>query len=411
MTAARFARALDGAVALAAVPAAGLALHLGVLTAASLVGARRPGDHGDRAERPERLPAFTFVVPAHDEAAGIAGTIASLAAVEYPIDRRRIVVVADNCTDSTAAVARKAGAEVLVRNDPAHRGKGFALAAGFRHALLDPDLAAVVVVDADTLVDPNLLAAAAASMARGELAMQADYRVRDPLRSWRTVLMEIAFSAMHTVRNQGRQRLGLSVGLRGNGMVFTRAALQACPYSSFGLVEDIEYAARLADAGIRVAFLDQVVVRGDMPTGAEGATSQRVRWEVGRRRLRREAVPHLVGQALRRRSPMLADTAIELAAPPLARLSAPLAGAAAVALTLRACRTGRGYSAGVASIGLGSLVAYVATAWAKSGTGRSGLLALARVPGYVCWKLGLNASRRRVDGWVRTPRSEESVAL
>ncbi len=406
----RLARVIDAAVAVAAVPSACLAAHLGALTVASLAGAGgrekrvRPAPSGS-------LPTFSFLVPAHDEAAGIAETIASLRAMDYPVERRHILVVADNCTDTTAAAARAAGAEVLVRTDLSHRGKGFALAAGIRHALADPDVAAVVVVDADTLVAPNLLREAAASMARGERAMQADYRVRDPFSSWRTVLMEIAFTGMHTVRNQGRQRLGLSVGLRGNGMVFTRAALQACPYSSFGLVEDIEYGSRLAVAGIRVDFLDQVVVRGHMPASADAAGTQRVRWEEGRRRLRRQVLPHLIRQALSRRSPILADSAIELAAPPLARLSAPLLGAASVAVVVGCGRRSWGASAWVASIGLSSLAAHVAVAWSKSGTGRRGLVALARVPLYIAWKLGLKGSRRRVDAWVRTPRSEESVAV
>ena len=298
-----------------------------------------------------------------------------------------------------------------MRTDDARRGKGYALAGGLRDALADSRVGAVVIVDADTVVDPMLLQSAAAAMARGEGVMQADYRVRDPLRSWRTTLMEIAFSAIHTVRNQGRERLGLSIGLRGNGMVFTRRSLELCPYSSFGLVEDIEYAARLASAGIRVAFLEDATVRGDMPAKAEDAASQRVRWEEGRRRLRRETAPKLALQALRQRSPMLADAAFELCAPPLARLAIPPAGAAAVAVGLGRFRQPARWSATVSIVGLTSLSGHVATAWARSGTGGAGLQALGRVPAYAAWKLTLSGPRRAVDTWVRTARSEERVAV
>ena len=400
-------RILDLAVGAAAAPSAGVALHLGLLTVAALARRRNPLPSAPSVPQPH----FVIVVPAHDEAAGIAATVRSLAAMDYPVDRRRILVIADNCTDDTAARAASAGADVLERTDQLRRGKGFALAVGLRDALGDPAVDAVVVVDADTLVEPGLLLSAAAAMQRGAMVMQADYRVRDPLRSWRTTLMEIAFAAIHTVRNRGRERLGLSVGLRGNGMVFTRKALEICPYSSFGLVEDIEYAARLVDAGIRVAFLEGVTVRGDMPAAGKDAASQRLRWEEGRRRLRREAAPRLARKAIRQRSPLLADAALELSAPPLARLAVPLIGAAAVAFGLGHYRQPARWSARVATLGLTSLAGHVTTAWAKSGTGGRGIAALAKVPAYAAWKLTLAGPRRAVDGWVRTPRSEEKVAV
>jgi hypothetical protein len=331
--------------------------------------------------------------------------------VRHPAGRFSILVVADNCTDDTAQRARAAGARVLQRHDPDRRGKGYALAHGFAAALEDRSVDAVVVVDADTTVDPSILEAATSAMASGELVMQADYRVRDPLRSWRTTLMEIAFSAMHTVRNDGRERLGLSVGLRGNGMVFTRAALARCPYASFGLVEDIEYAARLAEAGIRVALLPGVTVRGDMPATAAGAASQRIRWEEGRRRLRGQAVRRLAGRAIRRRSAAAADVALELAAPPLAKVALTLLGAGCVGGALGRRRGQARASAALAAVGLAALGLHVGVAWARSGTGRYGLLALGKVPAYVLWKLRLRRSARQVDSWVRTARTDErSVA-
>lgn len=396
--------ALDALAALALAPAAASALHLAALT---VVGQRR---RSSLAAPPQPNPRFVFVVPAHNESAGIASTVASLRAVDYPGYNTSILVVADNCTDDTAVQAAAAGAAVLVRNDERQRGKGYALAAGFRAALADPTVDAVVVVDADTVVSTNLLQCAAAALASGALVMQADYRVREPFRSWRTTLMEIAFTAMHTVRNEGRERLGWSVGLRGNGMVFTREALRRCPYSSFGLVEDIEYAARLAAAGIRVAYLEGAAVRGDMPATADDAASQRLRWEEGRERLRKETAPALARQAVRDRSPMLADAAMELAAPPLVRVAVPLVAALGITLGLR--RWARlPLTAGLATSALAGLGLHVVTAWRRSGTGHRGLAALAHVPAYAFWKLGLRASRGKVDEWVRTARSGEQVAV
>ena len=174
MTAARSAsRILDIAAGAAAAPGAAVALHLGLLTVAAV--ARRRNTPPSVATVP--LPHFAIVVPAHNEAAGIAATVHSLATMDYPADHRRILVVADNCTDDTPARATRAGADVVVRADEKRRGKGFALAAGLANALADPAVDAVVVVDADTLVEPALLAVAAAAMGRGALVMQADYRV------------------------------------------------------------------------------------------------------------------------------------------------------------------------------------------------------------------------------------------
>ena len=103
---------------------------------------------------------FRFVVPAHNESAGIAATVASLLEVDYPKQLFDVLVVADNCQDDTAAQARAAGALVLERQDEKLRGKGYALLLAFSN--LPADVDAVVVVDADTLVSPNLLRAFAA---------------------------------------------------------------------------------------------------------------------------------------------------------------------------------------------------------------------------------------------------------
>ena len=109
--------------------------------------------------RPADSTRFVVVIPAHNEELGVAGTVESVLRADYPSERRRVLVVADNCSDATAERAEQAGARVLVRHDAERRGKGYALAAAFEQVLQDPDVDAVVVVDADTEVTPNLLSA------------------------------------------------------------------------------------------------------------------------------------------------------------------------------------------------------------------------------------------------------------
>ena len=127
---------------------------------------------------PEPRKRFRFIVPAHNESAGIAETVRSLLEVDYPSQLFDVLVVADNCVDDTAQRARDAGAQVLERQDTTLRGKGYALHHAFER--LPQDVDAVVVIDADTLVSPNILRAFSARLEAGAQAVQADYAVRNP---------------------------------------------------------------------------------------------------------------------------------------------------------------------------------------------------------------------------------------
>ena len=260
---------------------------------------------------------FDVVIPAHDEEEGIAATVKSLLGADYPEAMRRVIVVADNCSDATAARAEAAGARVLVRTSAELRGKGYALAHAFERSLADGFADAVVVVDADTTVSPNLLRAFDARFAFGADAVQAEYGVRNPLASWRTRLMVIALALFHVLRSLGRERLGVSAGLRGNGMGFDVALLREVPHDAFSVVEDLEYGIRLGLAGHRVHYVQEARVLGEMVSSESASRSQRTRWEAGRFAIARTHAPRLVGQALRRRDPVLADLAMDVLVPPL----------------------------------------------------------------------------------------------
>jgi 1,2-diacylglycerol 3-beta-glucosyltransferase len=407
----------DMIASLAVLPAGLAGGYLGVLSLLSVPPKPRVGKKSAR---------FAFVVPAHNEELSIAQTIRSLSLVDYPQNERRIIVVADNCTDQTADVAQSAGAQVLVRNNVTQRGKGYALALAFAELLAENEASrvdAVVVVDADTTVSANILQAFAAALESGEKVLQATYRVANHDATWRTSLMAVAFTCMHDVRSIGRERLKLSTGLRGNGMCFSVEALERVPHHAASLVEDVEHGLDLAAAGIRVAFVHEATVEAEMPEHAEEAASQRTRWEQGRTKLRRERLPKLVAQAIAKRDPVRADLALDLIVPPLARI-VPVLGAASVVAGLVRIFSRRWprfvWPAIVGSVGL---AAHVAMGWKRSGTGVAGIKALFRVPGYILWKLGLqptgssSATPRGEKGlgndsanaeeWVRTTRNAE----
>lgn len=385
-------------LSLLALPAVLATGYLFLLTALSRRAAPPPG-HGPP-------PRFDVVVPAHDEEAGVGRTVHSLLALDWPRERFRVFVVADNCSDGTAAAAAAAGATVLVRRDPARRGKGYALEHAFERVLLDGLADAAVVVDADTLVSPDLLRAFAARLARGAHAIRARYAVLNPEASWRTRLMAVAFATFGDVRALGRERLGLSVGLHGNGMCFSVEALRRVPYRAFSVVEDLEYALHLGEGGIRVELAPEASVFGEMAASESASRTQRVRWEGGRAAVARAHAGPLLRRGIRRRDPVLLDLAIDLLVPPLGRVVAFTA--AGCALTAAAVTAGVAAAVALAPwlLCAAFLAAHVLRGVQLSGLGRRGLAALLWAPVYLAWKarLATTASPGAPPEWVRTAR-------
>ncbi len=245
---------------------------------------------------------FVVLVPAHDEQAGIQATLESLAMCLYPSDVRRVVVIADNCTDGTAARAREAGVEVWERNEPARRGKGFALAWALDRLQRHEDsFDAVVVVDADCAVSPNILSAIDQRLRSGVNALQVNYIVANAAASHASALRFGGFALMNTVRFLGKQRLGMSCGLVGTGMAFTKELLAREPWTATGLVEDAEYHMRLVMAGERTEFVSEAWVGSAIPTSLRGSSDQQARWEQGKLQVIRHWCPRLLYSGLARR--------------------------------------------------------------------------------------------------------------
>jgi cellulose synthase/poly-beta-1,6-N-acetylglucosamine synthase-like glycosyltransferase len=256
------------------------------------------------------------VVPAHNEAAGIASCVESLLSADVEGMQSTVWVIADNCTDDTAAVAEAAGARVIVRENAELRGKGHALHAAFEHlAMVGFDC--VLVVDADTVVAQNFLVAAAGAMQRGAAAVQVRYVARNAEDSKRTRLMALALRAFNVVRPRGRENLGLSVGILGNGFGLRKETLRAVPYLAASVVEDLEYHIALVRSGRRVTFVDETAVYGEMPVRGEGVKTQRSRWEGGRMRMLHERGPGLLGDVFGGRLSSL-EPLLELLLLPLA---------------------------------------------------------------------------------------------
>ena len=378
----------------------------------------------------ETASRFLIVIPAHDEELVIGATLGGLNALDYPRDRFSIVVIADNCEDTTAEIARNAGATVMERHNLEQRGKGFALEWAFSQLLSESQSAsadAYVIVDADTLVAPDFLRRIArrlwANVAPEQrkshrAALQGRYGVLNTSDSWRSALMTAAFDLFNHVKPLGRDRLGLSVGLKGNGMAFTHALLNAAPWQGSSITEDIDYGLDLLQKHeIAVGYAPEAIVVAQMPTTAKQSASQRERWERGRYKLMRERAFPLLWDGLRRGNLRRIDAAFDLLLPPLAEL-----------FTL--CVVFLAIAAGGVYFGLLPLwaiappvlafagyIMYVLGGLKVAGAKREAYAALLRAPSYALWKFALLLSpgKRRArktggqDEWVRTERAALSA--
>ena len=359
---------------------------------------------------------FVILIPAHNEALTLPASLAAikqLRAGEAPL----VVVVADNCTDDTAQLARQAGALVYERHDPDRRGKGRALQYGIERLLAEYDRSrfdTLVVFDADTLPDPAFLEEVRPALQSGGTVLQGRYDVLNPRTSRRTRLLYAAFLIYNHIRPLGRATLGLSDGLRGNGMVFRREVLERFPWQAFSLVEDIEYTTRLALAGLKVTYVPQARFYGQAAATGQQATSQRMRWEGGRLAQARQDVPPLLGRALAKADLVALDRALDLLIPPLALLVIALVAGTLVSAGWWWWLGGPLLAAGL--IGWLGLLAgmglFVFGGLAVARAPRYAYLALLFAPVYVIWKMRIYAKmlfRRVPREWIRTQRSKIEV--
>jgi hypothetical protein len=225
---------------------------------------------------------FAILIPAHNESIGIGATLESCRNLDYPPDLIRIVVIADNCTDDTAIVARRAGADVLDRHDLDLRGKGQALAWALPRILRpinDSGLFdAVVLLDADCTMDRGALRAFAARLGAGQTVIQARVATANPDASPVSYAAAVGNLLENDLFYAPKDVLGGAVFLRGTGMAFAAGVLAAHPWAAYSLAEDSEYTLTLLQAGIRVQWAGEVTVYSDAPTDVAQLRVQRRRW-------------------------------------------------------------------------------------------------------------------------------------
>lgn len=264
------------------------------------------------APRGVRRTRFRVLVPAHDEQAVITGILTDLAAQDHPAELVEVVVVADRCNDDTVALARPL-ARVIERTEGAP-GKGPAL----RSVLVAEPLTdgeALVVLDADNRIPPDLLTRFADEIDAGHHALQAYLDVLDPDGSLLVTASALTYWAGNRMVQLARSNLAWSADLGGTGMCLTATAMTAIGGYGDSLTEDQELGVRLVVAGHRVTWLHDVKVRDEKPSDLGVAVLQRARWMAGKREVARTHVRSLLTAARAQRSWAPLDMVLRLLQP------------------------------------------------------------------------------------------------
>jgi len=350
-------------------------------------------------------PSLAVLVPAHNESVGIFPTLADISATIGPRDR--LLVVADNCSDDTADVARSAGADVIERQDDQNRGKGHALDFGIRHlAKSAPEI--VIIIDADCRLQAGAIDVLAEQASSTGRPVQALYLMRSPDgSSVKEQVSEFTWRLKNWVRPAGLSNLGLPCQLVGTGMAFPWSALSAVDLATGALTEDLKLGLDLAQKGHLPLFCSSALVTSSFASSTQGRNTQQQRWEQGHRELIFSAAPRVLSTAISRRDWRLMAMALDVAVPPIFLL---------VLLLSAAC----GVTALAAAVGLSAIPFYIciwalaalllsiALAWWRYGRDALPPRSLIAIIPYIFSKLHhyiRMIGGSRATTWVRTDRN------
>jgi hypothetical protein len=384
-------------------PAAAAALYHVLLLAARLCGARAVAPASEEASH-----SFAIIIPAHNEEQGIVEVIRSCTALDYPAEKYQVFVVADNCSDRTAEVARACGATCLERTDARNAGKGHALQWAFEQ-ILPRGLDAVVVLDADCTVESHALRVFDRCLQEGSRTLQAHYVLSNPDASPISYVARVGNVLEYEYFYAPKSDLGLAVMLVGTGMVFHRSVLLEFPWRAHSVVEDAEYTLTLARHGLRVRFVANVHVVQAAAERVEQLAVQRARWASGTWQLGKRSAIGLIANGLLTGRVLLADagwTLLIVSRPlVLLHLSLTLVAAALVAWQYPASASWLYLATGWGLFAL--YAAYFGFGIAKVGFSARRASFLLSAP-LVLARLAVIAVRSGISrraAWIRTPRS------
>jgi len=353
-------------------------------------------------------PTFIILIPAHNEEQVLDRTLAALKKLDYPQDRYQVVVIADNCTDETARVARENGCICFERTDLRNRGKGQALSWAFdqmESMIFD----AIIVLDADCFIDPHALKVFGRYLDHGWMVLQSRNSASNPDDSSISYAVAVGNLLENDFFYSPKSRLGLAVLLRGTGFVIARKILMSFPWRASSITEDIEYSASLVRNRIPIHFIPEVEVKSKFPTSAGQLEVQRRRWAEGNIGFGKKNALRLIWNGFLEGNWRLMDAGWTFLV-----LSKPLILASVLAtlvLSVLCLWLAPGkLSSGLLWIGIGvagSMLAYLSLGIYRLGIDLHRIELLCRAPSVVL-RLVFIALRsltgRGTEAWVRTPR-------
>jgi cellulose synthase/poly-beta-1,6-N-acetylglucosamine synthase-like glycosyltransferase len=351
-------------------------------------------------------PRVAVLVPAHNESIGLLPTLMDIKAQTRAADR--LIVVADNCVDDTSSIAASLGAEVVDRNDPDRKGKGYALACGLHYLDADPP-GIVIIVDADCRLSDAAIDQLATTCAATHRPVQAlDLMIASDDSPINSRVAEFAWRVKNWVRPLGLRALGLPCQLMGTGMALPWDLIRKVDLASGQIVEDLKLGLDLALAGSPPLFCPFAAVTSEFPSSVEGVESQRRRWEQGHIGIILTATPYLVLIGIKQARLGLLILALDVAVPPLSLLTLLVMAVSIIT----ALATLLGASSAPMLMSVTSLVGFVAAVflcWLRWGRDILPLGSVLTIVSYIIKKIPLYfqiLSRKSALQWIRTDRKK-----
>ena len=251
---------------------------------------------------------FMTIIPAHNEEKVVVNLIESLKKLDYPKDLYDIYVIADNCTDKTAEVAKKAGAIVYERFDEAHKTKGHALQ-WFLAQKIEEDAPydAFCIFDADNIVDENFLKVMNKKLCQGEEVVQGYKDIKNPSDSWVSAGDAIFYWTMHRFYHLARYNIGLSPLMNGTGFMVKFDVIKPQGWNTKTLTEDIEFSLKRIIEGKKLGWARDAIVYDEQPVGFKQSWTQRSRWTVGHMQCLKEYTKPLAEAVVKNKTVMNFD--------------------------------------------------------------------------------------------------------
>jgi cellulose synthase/poly-beta-1,6-N-acetylglucosamine synthase-like glycosyltransferase len=350
---------------------------------------------------------LAIAIPAHNEESVIARTVSSILAADYPHGKLHVYVVADHCSDNTADNARRANATVYEKDEGPIGGKGPALSWLF-HKIFESEshYDAIIIFDADTIVDPRFFKIINARLYEGWQAIQGKHIIRNSQKGWFPALSWAMFIIDNRTQNLGRSNLGLSAKNMGDSICIRAEILQQLGWGQ-GLTEDYEFRQQLLIAGIRIIYEPTAIGYGDAAANWQEAQAQRTRWLIGAKQASRKNAKMMFSIGVKRRNSPLIDAALQGILPSFSTLTIVCGAFMLLGWLLDGMISSWLVIGYTIAFVLYFLYPFIVLSFERAPI--RAYLIIITGPAYILWRTWIILSsyfRNQPNRWIRTPRHE-----